>query len=75
MPFCQLLIPSSPALTWMTKFPDMAQVITEKRLGGLQDQPRFEQEPILGGVEFEGFPRHGKHLVPHARKPPMESTT
>ena len=52
----------------MAKFPEMAQAIPEQRLGALQDEPRLEHGPVLGGVEFEGFPRHDKPLAPHTHE-------
>ena len=52
----------------VAKFPEMAQAIPEQRLGRLPDEPRLEHEPVLSGVEFEDFPRHGKQLAPHVHE-------
>jgi len=65
-----LLIPSSRAFTWTAKFPELAQAIPEQRLDGIKDESRVEDELVLRGVEFEGFPRQGKQLVHHAREVP-----
>ena len=37
-------------------------------MGAFSLSTQTEDELVLRGMEFEGFSRHGKHLVPHAHE-------